>query len=74
MWTFGRKIAAGFTVAFLLLLGIGGVAYRSLNLLANTSHTVTHTHEVLERVANVLSLLSGTRWILAASPALCLRS
>src|SRR5882724_489327 len=57
MWTFGRKIAAGFTLAFLLLLGIGGIAYRSLDLLANTSHTVTHTHEVLERIANLLSFL-----------------
>src|SRR6266446_10218007 len=57
MWTFGRKIAAGFTLAFLLLLGIGGVSYRSIDLLANTSHTVTHTHEVLERIANLLSFL-----------------
>jgi CHASE3 domain sensor protein/uncharacterized protein YukE len=57
MWTFGRKIAAGFTLAFLLLLGIGGVAYRSISLLTNTSHTVTHTHEVLERIAGVMSLL-----------------
>jgi CHASE3 domain sensor protein len=57
MWTFGRKIAAGFTLAFLLLLGIGGVAYRSISLLANTSRTVTQTHEVLEHIASVLSLL-----------------
>jgi len=57
MWTFGRKIAAGFTLAFLLLLGIGAVSYHSINLLANTSHTVTHAHEVLERIASVLSLV-----------------
>jgi methyl-accepting chemotaxis protein len=57
MWTFGRKITAGFALAFLLLLGIGGVAYRGLTLLANTSRTVTQTHEALERIANVLSLL-----------------
>ena len=57
MWTFGRKIAAGFTLAFLLLLAIGGVAYRSISLLANTSHVVTHTHEGLERIAGTLSLL-----------------
>jgi methyl-accepting chemotaxis protein len=57
MWTFGRKIAAGFTLSFLLLLGIGAVSYRSISLLANTSHTVTHTHEVLERIASVLSML-----------------
>ena len=57
MWTFGRKIAAGFTLAFLLLLGIGVVAYRTLSVLADTSRTVTHTHEVLEHIANVLSIL-----------------
>jgi len=57
MWTFGRKIAAGFTLAFLLLLGIGGVAYRSITSLTNTSQLVTHTYKVLEDVAEVLSLL-----------------
>ena len=57
MWTFGRKIAAGFALAFLLLLGIGLVAYRSITVLTSTSHLVTHTHQVLERVSEVLSLL-----------------
>ena len=57
MWTFGRKIAAGFALAFLLLLGIGWVAYRSISALTSTSHLVTHTHQVLEHIADVLSLL-----------------
>jgi len=57
MWTFGRKIAAGFTLAFLLLLGIGGVSYRSISALTSTSQLVTHTHQVLEHIAEVLSLL-----------------
>lgn len=57
MWTFGRKIAAGFALAFLLLLGIGLVAYRSITVLTGTSHLVTHTHQVLEHVAEVQSLL-----------------
>lgn len=57
MWTFGRKIAAGFTLSFLLLIGIGLVAYHSITSLASTSHLVTHTHLVLEHVAEVLSLL-----------------
>lgn len=57
MWTFGRKIAAGFALAFLLLLGIGLVAYRSITVLTSTSRLVTHTHQVLEHVAEVLSLL-----------------
>lgn len=56
-WTFGRKIAAGFALAFLLLVVIGVVAYRSINSLANTSKLVTHTHEVLESISEMVSLL-----------------
>ncbi len=55
MWTFGRKIAVGFTLSLALLVVIGSVAYRSLGLLVDTSHSVTHTHDVLESVAHVLS-------------------
>jgi methyl-accepting chemotaxis protein len=57
MWTLGRKIAAGFALAFLLLAIIGGVAFRSIGALTSTSQSVTHTHQVLEHVAEVLSLL-----------------
>src|SRR5580704_8342618 len=57
MWTFGRRIAAGFTLSFALLAIIGTVAYANIITLLNASHGVTHTHEVLEHVANVLSLL-----------------
>src|SRR6266852_586061 len=57
MWTFGRKIAAGFALAFLLLAIIGAVAYRSISALTSTSQLVTHTHQVLEHIADVLSLL-----------------
>ena len=56
-WTFGRKIAAGFALSFVLLIAIGAISYRSLNTLTSTSEWVTHTHEVLEHVADVLSLL-----------------
>ena len=56
-WTFGRKIAAGFALSFVLLISIGAISYRSLNTLTSTSEWVTHTHEVLEHVADVLSLL-----------------
>lgn len=57
MWTFGRKIAAGFALAFLMLAGIGVVAYRSISALTSTSQLVTHTHQVLEHIGEVLSLL-----------------
>src|SRR5258706_10277784 len=57
MWTFGRKIAAGFATSFLLLLGIGVVAYRSTDALTKTSYLVAHTHLVMEHIAGVLSQL-----------------
>ena len=56
-WTFGRKIAAGFALSFVLLMAIGAIAYTGINKLLSTSHWVTHSHEVLERMAGVLSLL-----------------
>ena len=57
MWTFGKKVAFGFGLAFVLLLLIGVVAYRSVNALAQTSYLVTHTHEVLEDISKLLNLL-----------------
>ncbi len=51
-WTFGRKIAAGFTVSSILLIGIGTVSYLSINQLVTTSGWVSHTHKVLEDIAN----------------------
>ena len=57
MWTIGRKIAAGFAIAFLLLLGIGTVAYRNLNVLSSTSLKVAQTHDVLYQIDMLLSEL-----------------
>jgi methyl-accepting chemotaxis protein len=56
-WTFGKKIAAGFALSLSLLIGIGAVAYTNITKLNATSEWVTHTHEVLEHVAGVLSQL-----------------
>jgi methyl-accepting chemotaxis protein len=56
-WTFGRKIAAGFALSSVLLIAIGAVAYTSINKLTSTSQWVIHTHEVLEHIVGVLSLL-----------------
>jgi len=56
-WTFGRKIAAGFALSLILLIAIGTVAYTSISKLTSISQWVTHTHEVLEHVAGVLSAL-----------------
>jgi CHASE3 domain sensor protein len=57
MWTFGRKIAAGFSLAFVLLAAIGIIAHRSITSLVDTSRLVTHSHEVKEHVSDLLSLL-----------------
>jgi methyl-accepting chemotaxis protein len=40
-----------------MLAGIGAVAYRSISALTITSQLVTHTHQVMEHIAEVLSLL-----------------
>lgn len=57
MWTFGRRIAVGFMIPCLLLVGIGAVAYRSISSLTSTSQLVAHTQQVMEHIAEVLSLL-----------------
>jgi methyl-accepting chemotaxis protein len=58
MWTFGKKIALGFAMAFGLLAIIGVVAYRSIDSLTKTSYAVTHSHTVLEHLANILNQLT----------------
>ncbi|HSW08804.1 CHASE3 domain-containing protein [Aquabacterium sp.] len=58
MWTFGRKIAVGFALSFLLLLAIGGVAYRSIEVLTQTSYLVSHTHTVIQQVEALLGQIS----------------
>jgi methyl-accepting chemotaxis protein len=58
MWTFGKKIALGFAMSFALLAAIGVVAYRTIDSLTKTSYSVTHSHAVLERLAEVLSQLT----------------
>lgn len=56
-WTFGKKIAAGFALSFVLMALIGIFAFRSINTLSDTSKIVAHTHLVLERLADVLNVL-----------------
>jgi methyl-accepting chemotaxis protein len=56
-WTFGRKITLGFGVAVAMLFLVGGVAYRSIDALIENNHSVTHSHEVLETLGHVVSLM-----------------
>jgi methyl-accepting chemotaxis protein len=57
MWTFGRKIAIGFAVSFVLLLGIGTISYRGIDSLTRTSYLVAHSHKVLEHLASLSGLM-----------------
>jgi methyl-accepting chemotaxis protein len=59
-WSVGKKLTAGFGLALLMLLTIGGVSYWSLTLLVENAYWVTHTHQVLEDLEGILSLLKDT--------------
>jgi methyl-accepting chemotaxis protein len=56
MWTFGKKVAGGFALSFLLMLAIGIVAFRGINSLTRTNALVVQTQDVVERIAELLSL------------------
>ena len=57
MWTFGRKLSMGFALSFALLLLIGTLAYRGVDLLTQTSYQVTRTHAALTHVESLMSLM-----------------
>jgi methyl-accepting chemotaxis protein len=59
-WSVGKKLTGGFGLALLMLLTIGGVSYWSLTLLVENAYWVTHTHQVLEDLEGILSLLKDT--------------
>ena len=56
-WTIGTKIGGGFTLALAALLVIGWVSYRSTSELIDTAGLVTHTHQVIENLDQVISLM-----------------
>jgi len=58
MWTFGKKIALGFALSFVLMLFVGGMAYRSIDTLTKTSYAVSHTNEVLDELALLVRIVS----------------
>jgi len=57
MWTFGRKLSMGFALSFALLLLIGTLAYRGVDLLTQTSYQVARTHAALTHVEALMSLM-----------------
>ncbi len=60
MWTFGRRIAVGFALSFLLLLLVGSLSYRSIDSLTRTSYAVSHSHEVLDVLSDLLAVVAET--------------
>ena len=58
MWTFGKKIALGFALSFVLMLFVGGMAYRSIDTLTKTSYAVSHTNEVLDQLTTLVRVVS----------------
>ncbi|HEY3255827.1 MAG TPA: CHASE3 domain-containing protein [Polyangiaceae bacterium] len=59
-WTFGRKLALGFSIAVLTLLVIGVSGYRSTEHLIENDRLVSHTHEVRRKLADLTSFLKDT--------------
>jgi CHASE3 domain sensor protein len=58
MWTFGRRIALGFAIAFVLLGAIGVTAYRGITSLTDTSYAVARSHLVLHAIGDMLAALT----------------
>ena len=56
-WTVGRKIAFGFGLSVVILLVVGAVTFRTTDMLIENDHRVTHTHQVLEGLAHVVSMM-----------------
>ena len=53
----GAKIGAGFAVGLVIIVAIGVSAYVSTQRLIEENRRVTHTHEVIEGLEHVLSVL-----------------
>ena len=56
-WSVGTKIGAGFGLALVILMLIGGGAYRSTRVLISNSRWVVHTDEVMMNLERLFSLL-----------------
>jgi methyl-accepting chemotaxis protein len=53
--TIGRKITGGFALSLIVLIVVGGVSYRSVNLLINASNQVSQSNQVQRKLADLLS-------------------
>ncbi|OWQ93786.1 histidine kinase [Roseateles aquatilis] len=57
MWTFGRKLAVGFALSFALLVLIGALSYRGVEILTQNSYQVTRTHAAMGHITSLLSAM-----------------
>jgi CHASE3 domain sensor protein len=58
-WTFGRKLAIGFTVSALTLLAVALVGYQSIHHLIDYDKLVAHTQQVRWNIAETMALLTN---------------
>jgi methyl-accepting chemotaxis protein len=56
-WSVGAKIGAGYALALLILLLIGGLAYTSTNRLIEAANWRSHTHTVLVQLEDLYAQL-----------------
>ena len=54
-WTFGRRLAAAFGLAALVMIVIAGLAYQNTGQLIANDGWVEHTHQVREEIAGLVS-------------------
>ena len=52
-WTFGRRLAAGFGLAAIVLVLIGLIGFRITSILIQTNADVLHTHAVRTAIADI---------------------
>ena len=57
MWTFGRKLSVGFALSFALLLLIGILAYRGVDVMTQTSYQVARTHAAVGHIGALMSYM-----------------
>jgi len=56
-WNVGTKIGAGFGLALAIFMTVGAVSYRSTSELIEASDATRHTYDVMNQIAEMLSLL-----------------
>jgi len=56
-WTIGTKIGLGYALAMVILVVVGAISYRGTARNVENAGWVTHTHEALENLEQIYSLM-----------------